>query len=589
MGQRTAPGGGTHDRPPQARDFGWDDGLYAGAPDAPPPPPADRPDGSGAAGGTGGDGGRARTPSSGTARRGRRPGGDGGAGGAGGGRGRPGGEGAGGRRPGRGTRILRWTALAAAVLILGTAGAGYLYYEHLNGNLTRKPLTLGGNQLKHRQNADGQTPVNILLLGSDSRNSARNVELGGARDEVGRKPLADVQMLLHLSADRSSISVLSIPRDTRVTIPECTDPEDGTVHPQTVGKINTSLQHGGPGCTVATWTELTGIPVDHFMMIDFAGVVDMADAVGGVPVCVRANVHDANSGLRLEEGETTVQGEQALQWLRTRYGFGDGTDIGRAKAQHMYMNSMVRRLKAGSKLTDPGKLRKLAEAATEALTVDDGIKGVKDLYDLAGELRKVPTRRITMATMPWEYADGGRYVVPKPGEAEQVFSLIRNDVALDGKDPAPGKDTAARTRDPAAPGERIAVRVLNGTRTATLGPVNGRAGAVTAELHRLGFTLAAAERTEAPQADTTLVYPGEDLHGDALAVAEAVGLPERAVRQSAGVEEITLVVGADWREGAAYPARRGKPGGGERKAPESADVLGGEDRDCMDVNPRYTW
>ncbi|MTE19311.1 LytR family transcriptional regulator [Streptomyces sp. TRM43335] len=563
MRQYAAPGDGPHDRAPRARDLGRRNGPYA--------------DASGTDG-TGGGAGAGRGPRS---------------GGHGAGHGRSGPEGSGGgtggRRPGGAVRVLRWVALSLSVLVLGTAGAGYLYYEHLNGNLTRKPLTLGGDQLKHRQDADGRTPINILLLGSDSRNSTRNVELGGARDKVGDEPLADVQMLLHLSADRDSISVLSIPRDTRVTIPECTDPEDDTVHPRTIGKINTSLQHGGPGCTVATWGELTGIPIDHFMMIDFAGVVDMADAVGGVPVCVRANVHDPNSGLRLEKGETTVRGEQALQWLRTRYGFGDGTDIGRARAQHMYMNSMVRQLKAGTKLTDAGKLRALAEAATEALTVDDGIEGVKDLYDLANELKKVPTDRISMATMPWEYAAGGDYVVPKPGEAEQVFSLIRDDVALDGKDPAPKKDTARETRDPAAPEERITVRVLNGTRTAALGPVNGRAGAVADELRRLGFTLAAAEPTEEPRADTTLSYPDESLHGDALAVAEAVGLPERAVRRSAGVEEITLVVGADWREGATYPVGSEKPDDGERKAPKSADMLGGEDRGCMDVNPRYTW
>jgi LCP family protein required for cell wall assembly len=484
--------------------------------------------------------------------------------------------------------VLRWTALSLSVLILGTAGAGYLYYEHLNGNLAKEPLTLGDKRLSHRQNAQGQTPVNILLLGSDSRNSARNVELGGARDEVGRKPLADVQMLLHLSADRSSMSVVSIPRDTKVTIPECTDPEDGTVYQQTTGKINSSLQRGGPGCTVATWMELTGIPIDHFMMIDFAGVVDMADAVGGVPVCVRANIHDKNSGLRLEAGDSVVRGEQALQWLRTRYGFGDGTDIGRAKAQHMYMTSMVRQLKAGTKLTDPGKLRSLAEAATRALTVDEGIDTVKDLYDLGNELKQVPTRRITMATMPWEYSDGGAYVVPKPGDAEKVFSLIRDDVALDGRD-EPKKDAGKKTADPAAPSDRITVRVRNGTRTVTLGPVNGRAGAVAGELNRLGFALAAADPTEAPQADTTLVYPDEDLHGDALAVAKAIGLPERAVRQSAGVEEITLVVGADWREGSAYPEQAANREDEKLEAPESADALGGEEKDCMSVNPRYTW
>lgn len=109
-------------------------------------------------------------------------------------------------------------------------------------------------------------------------------------------------MLLHVSADRSNMSVISVPRDTKTTIPKCTDPDDGKVYPKTTDRINTSLQHGGPGCTVATWEEMTGIPVDHFMMIDFAGVVSMADAVGGVPVCVNSNVYDPRSKLKLKKG-----------------------------------------------------------------------------------------------------------------------------------------------------------------------------------------------------------------------------------------------------------------------------------------------
>ncbi|MCF6524019.1 LCP family protein [Streptomyces sp. JJ36] len=503
------------------------------------------------------------------------------------------------KRPRR--RILRWVVLALSLLVLGTAGAGYLYLDHLNDNLDKDALNLGDNKLdKSAPNAAGQRPLNILLLGSDSRNSERNVELGGSHADRGRPPLADVQMLLHLSADRSNMSVVSVPRDTRVTIPKCTDPDDGRVYPETTAKINSSLQHGGPGCTVATWEALTGIPVDHFMMVDFAGVVAMADAVGGVPVCVDANVHDERSGLRLEKGTTVVKGEQALQWLRTRHGFEDGSDIGRAKAQHMYMASMVRQLKAGTKLSDPGKLRQLAEAATEALTVDHGLGSVKKLYDLGNQLKKVPTKRITMTTMPWEYSQGGTYVLPKPGDAEQVFSLIRQDIALDGRDEGkPEKDGADASRDPAAPKADIPVRVLNGTGTAAQAPVNGRAAEVAGVLEQDGFAQAVADATPKSQVDTVIRYAAPDQHGDALAVAESLGLPESRVRHSSAVDGIALVVGADWRSGSAYPASGdggeetgGNGGNGDtadNKAPESADPLSGNEEKCMHVNPNNVW
>ncbi|MGW7521230.1 LCP family protein [Streptomyces sp. NPDC054796] len=537
------------------------------------------------------------------------PGGGGGEGdgdgSADGGRGGGGGQGGGGRgkrKPQRRKRrALRWFVLCLSLLILVTAGAGFLYYQHLNGNLSKDDLNLGDSKLdKTDPNAHGQTPLNILLLGSDSRNSKENVKLGGARAEQGREPLADVQMLLHVSADRSNMSVISIPRDTKATIPKCTDPDDGKVYAETTGKINTSLQNGGPGCTVATWEELTGIPIDHFMMIDFAGVVSMADAVGGVPVCVDKNVYDPKSKLRLEKGESVVKGEQALHWLRTRHGFGDGTDIGRARAQHMYMNSMVRQLKSGTKLTDPGKLRDLAEAATRALTVDEGLGTVKKLYDLGNDLKRVPTGRITMATMPWEYAEGG-YVVPKEGDADQTFSMVRNDIALDGKDKKKETEKSPEPTEPSRPEAEIPVRVMNGTGTALQSPVTGRAASIAQTLVGEGFTQATADQTPKSQADTTISYPSESRRGDALAVAKALGVPERSVRHSSAVQDVTLVIGTDWREGTGYPKQAdggsddgkgdgGSGGDGEEKAPDSADALNGDDKKaCMEVNPTYTW
>nr|WP_323369250.1 LCP family protein [Streptomyces alkaliterrae] len=530
--------------------------------------------------------------------------------------------GGGGRRRGGETRrkrgrVVGWVAGGLALLILGAAGGGWLYIEHLNNNLTKDDLHLGDNKLEKSQpNAAGQAPMNILLLGSDSRNSDENVRLGGARGDRGRPPLADVQMLLHVSADRSNMSVLSIPRDTRVTIPKCTDPDDKRVYAQRIDKINASLQNGGPGCTVATWEELTGIPIDHFMMVDFAGVVSMADAVGGVPVCVDRNVHDRKSGLRLKAGETVVRGEQALQWLRTRHGFEDGSDLGRAKAQHMYMNAMVRELKAGTKLTNPGKLRNLAEQATRALTVDNGLGSVKKLYDLGEDLRRVPTKRITMATMPWVYSQGGSYVLPKEGDAEKVFSMIRHDIALDGRDKGRRlPDENPEPSDPAAPPAEINVRVLNGTGTAAQAPVAGRASLVAGRLQHKGFSRAWADTTRVSKWDTQISYGSADLHGDALAVAEALGIPRKLVRQSAAETGITLTVGADWRAGADYPNISTSPAPGpsaapdatadptetpredgaadhedDSKVPDSLDGLNGDDNSaCMTVNPRHTF
>ncbi|MER5405283.1 LCP family protein [Streptomyces sp. NPDC002769] len=553
MAQSGVRGEGTRPRDQRAGQLGWDESLY---------------DGNGKPTGKGGDG-----PPAGTRERSPRGGGGGG-------------------RPRRRRRILRWSASVLAVLILGTAGAGYLYYQHLNSNIKKDALNLGDEKdraAKSRANSEGQTPLNILLIGSDARDTKENQQLGGARDTFGGVPLADVQMLLHVSADRTNMSVVSMPRDTLLQIPKCTDPTNGKVYQATIGRMmtNESLGRGGPGCTVATWEKLTDIHIDHFMKIDFSGVVSMADAIGGVPVCVDANIYSKDSsghgsGLKLEEGTHPVKGKQALAWLRTRYGFEDGSDIARAKAQHMYMNSMVRQLRENATLSNPNKLRMLAETATDALTVDDGLGTVKKLFDLGNELKKVPSKRITMTTMPFRYV-GAR--VEPTADAAKLFRLVREDIALDGKDKKKTADDTA-SKDPAAADDQIGVLVQNGTRTSTLAAARGRASTVAQRLVGKGFTKAAADTSTAVSEATTVIrYPSADLAGDAQRVAKSLGVPSSSVEKSTDVSGVTLVVGADWREGTTY-----KAAADDNRTPKSADALNGADtKACMHVNPGYTW
>ncbi|MGW7259646.1 LCP family protein [Streptomyces sp. NPDC054834] len=501
------------------------------------------------------------------------------------------------RRPRRGHRVLRWSATTLTLLILGTACAGYLYYEHLNGNIQKGERSSGDSKAeKTGPNADGQTPVNILLIGSDSRNSDENVKLGGSRDDRGNPPLGDVQMLIHLSADRKSASMVSIPRDTRVDIPKCKDPKTHHEFPATNDIINVSLARGGAGCTLATWENLTGIYIDHWMMIDFAGVVRMADAIGGVDVCVRQNVWDrplpgvrGGSGLRLTAGTHKVKGKQALQWLRTRHAWG--SDPLRARAQHMYLNSMIRTLKQQNVFTDTGRLMDLAEAATKSLKVSEEIGTVKKLYDLGMQLKTVPTDRITMTTMPAVEDDRNRdHLLPDGARAEQMWEMLRDDVPFDGKgNAAAAKRTTGKkqaTKAPSTTDDRIGVTVRNATRSATLGPVRGRANAITQELVVKGFTKATMDSTAGLSEDRTAVrYPSAGLEGDAQRVARSLGIPLSSVKKSTDVSGVTVVVGADWRTGSSYP-KQSKAKEGE--LPGNSDAINGADTGrCMDVYSPY--
>ncbi|MFF5160646.1 LCP family protein [Streptomyces sp. NPDC000348] len=535
--------------------------------------------------------------------------GDGGAsgsGGAGTGRGH-------GRRPRRRHRVLRWSAVTLSVLILGTAGAGYLYYRHLNGNIEKGERSSGDSKARRTgPNAAGQTPLNILLIGSDSRASDANVALGGGKDHRDSVPLGDVQMLIHLAADRRSAAVVSIPRDTRVDIPECTDPKTGTAYPATETIINESLGRGGAGCTLATWENLTGVYIDHWMTIDFAGVVRMADAIGGVEVCVNQNVWDrplpgvpGGSGLKMRAGSKKVEGEQALQWLRTRHAWG--SDVLRTRAQRMYMNSAMRTLRDQNVFTDTGRLMDLAEAATKSLVVSEEIGTVKKLFDLGTQLKTVPSNRITMTTMP-TVADpeNANHLLPAGDDAERMWAMLRDDVPFDdngGKDgggstaggsakasaepPGDSASEAAETSE-AAEAAGIDVLVRNATRSTTLGPVDGRARAVARTLAEQGFGRARADTSAALSGQRTVVrYPGDESAEDARRVAEALGIPASATRKSTDVTGVTVDVGADWRSGALYPRQR-KPEAGD--LPDSSDALNGSETGaCMDVYKPYRW
>ncbi|MFG2356518.1 LCP family protein [Streptomyces sp. NPDC048521] len=520
------------------------------------------------------------------------------AGSAGGGGGRRAGRAKGERRRRR-RRALRWSATVLAVVILGTAGAGYLYYQHLNGNIQKGKRNSADDSKVHRTepNAAGQTPLNILLIGSDSRNSAENVKLGGSRDHRGDPPLADVQMLIHISADRKSAAMVSIPRDTRVDIPQCTDPDTGKVYPATNDIINVSLARGGAGCTLATWQNLTGVYIDHWMTIDFAGVVRMADAIGGVDVCVNQNVWDrptpkvpGGSGLKMKAGTHKVKGEQALRWLRTRHAWG--SDLMRARAQHMYLNSMMRTLRKQNVFTDTGRLMDLAEAATKSLKVSEEIGTVKKLYDLGMQMKSVPSDRITSLTMP-NVPDqlNDNHVVPDKPNADQVWQMLQDDVPFDknGKESGAKKATDKEpTRQPSVDTGRLGVLVQNATRTATEAPVPQRAAAIGQALAQQGYARATADTSGSFAEDRTVVrYPSADLEGDAQAVAKTLGIPLSAVKKSTDVSGVTVVVGADWRTGTSYPKQSTpKPG----DLPKGSDAVNGsDDTKCMDVYDVYRW
>ncbi|MFC1415083.1 LCP family protein [Streptacidiphilus cavernicola] len=472
-------------------------------------------------------------------------------------------------------RIARVLALAVSALVLVTAGAGVLLYRHLSGNLHTASLSdgVGGSE---KADAFGRTPIDLLVIGSDGRANAADCKLGGGCGSASSQPgaNADVEMVVHISADRSNATVVSIPRDTMTQVPACGDSNGGGSTPGYYGMVNSALLYG-PACQVATVHQLTGIPIDHFVELDFSGVVTMSDAVGGVPVCVSDNVYDTYSHLKLARGSHVLKGAAALEFLRSRHGFGDGGDLGRTYAQHLYLSALIRKLKSAGTLTDPAALYSLADAATKAMTVDTGLGSVAKLIGLATDVSKVEPKRITFTTMQTEVdPDNSNRLVIAPS-AQGLFDSVRNDRPLTTADggPVSASTTAATgatgaTSAPATGSSadlaRIAVRVRNGS------GITGRASTVAAALVARGLGSQSTDSTgNAPSrsAGTTLSYgPGDAVA--ARAVASAVGLPASHLRQG-GEAGITLVIGTDWPGGGSYP------GGGSGSSSDARTALTG--------------
>ncbi|WP_030044441.1 LCP family protein, partial [Streptomyces resistomycificus] len=339
-----------------------------------------------------------------------------------------------GRRPAKkksgAKKALLWTGGTMAFVLVATAGAGYFYLKHLEGNVRTTDVGDAGASNFRKDEA-----FNILVVGTDKRTGEGNEGYG----DKGSAGHADTTILLHVSKDRTNATALSIPRDLIVDIPECTATKDDgskvTVAALQGVRFNRSLGEGGrdAGCTMRTVKEATGIAPDHFMMADFNAVKTLTSAVDGVEVCVTKAVNDKESKLVLPKGESTVEGEQALAFLRTRHSFGNQGDLDRIKVQQQFLGSLMRKMSSGDTLTSPRKLLKLAEAATEALTVDSALGDVNTLKDVALELKKVPPKNITFTTIPVRDNPAEKIkatVVVDEATAPQVFDMIKNDISF---------------------------------------------------------------------------------------------------------------------------------------------------------------
>ncbi|MFF0503648.1 LCP family protein [Streptomyces fimicarius] len=320
---------------------------------------------------------------------------------------------------------LRWTALAASFLVLVAAGASWWLYKKLDGNITTD--TSAAAELKAYEK-ERPTPVvmdaqNILLIGSDSR-AGDNREYG--RDDGGSQR-SDTTILLHLAADRKSATAVSLPRDLMAEIPSCRTADDKETREQ-FAQFNSAFELGGTACTIRTVEKMTGIRIDHHMVVDFNGFKDMVDAVDGVEICLKEPINDKDAHLELPAGRQTLNGEEALGYVRARKTLGNGSDTERMERQQQFLGALVNKMQSNGVLLNPTRLYPVLDAATKSLTTDPGLDSLRDLYDLVRGMRDVPTEQVQFLTVPRQpYRNNpNRDELVEP-DAGDLFEQLRED------------------------------------------------------------------------------------------------------------------------------------------------------------------
>ncbi len=370
--------------------------------------------------------------------------------------------------------IAKFVAATLAVVLVSGASIGAVAYNSIFAKAPPSVALPNETEGPLPQIGAIEGGFNILIVGSDTCETAPE-DCG----ERGSAVLNDVNMLLHVSQDQTNATAISFPRDMVVGIPEC-EWEDGSgTKGYSTEALNTALYYGGLPCVALTISELTGLPIQFAGMITFNGVINMSDAIGGVPVCVTGPIYDEYTGLALDAAGTyTLKGEEALAFLRSRHGVGDGSDITRISSQQVYLSSLVRTLKSSETLGDVKKLYNLANAAISSMTLSNSLADPTTMVSIALALKGIPMERVSFVQYPGTTGNAeGIYagkVKPNTRVGDELMALVAADqpftlaettdgtgAELDPNAPAPDPNSTD------APLDNTGLPVLEGVRGQT--------------------------------------------------------------------------------------------------------------------------
>ena len=312
-------------------------------------------------------------------------------------------------------------AAVSSVLLIATGIIGFNLWQ-LNQTLQSAAIEvtdIQGEPYEPPTFAEIEGAQNILVIGSDDR------EDQGSNYGESDRILADVIILVHVAESRENAVAISFPRDLLVPTPDCVP--EGTFLPYgDMVQINHTLDYGGPNCVLQAVQQVTGLDIPHLGVIDFRGVIMMSRALGGVEVCVAEPINDPYTDTYLDAGTHTLEGKEALQFLRTRYGVGDGSDLSRISNQQVFLTSMIRKIKDENVLTNPVRLYSLATAAAENMQLSEALTDLDTMVAMARTLNDVDLGNISFISLPIVVLEDeyfGRVGIDDQ-KADELFELI---------------------------------------------------------------------------------------------------------------------------------------------------------------------
>ncbi|TCJ33231.1 LytR family transcriptional regulator [Parafrankia sp. BMG5.11] len=422
-----------------------------------------------------------------------------------------------------------------SVLVFAVTAGGWAVYTYANGRIGQVNLDLGDDRPEESEGA-----TNFLLVGTDSR-----AGLEGQR--------SDTTILAHFGEDET-VTMLSIPRDTYVTIPEYTD-TDGRKHARHKAKFNSAISDGGPSLLVRTIESLTNMRIDHYVSMDLAGFKSITDAIGGVDVCVlpsdhkefvaengrtSRNTNDPMSGFVGGPGTVHVGGEQALAFVRQRHGLPGG-DMDRIRRQQQFMGAVFHKVVGGGVLTNPSQLEQLLSTATGALTLDDNTD-LLDLRKLATRLKGIASGGVGMQTLPTHPPTRAEGAVNDRGEilvgGQRVSVQFYNPADLERIVAPLGGSTGSAPGAGGADATEVAVQVFNGSGIA------GLAADAVDELNGKGFRATNAGNASTSNYVTSRVRFGTGL--DAAAATLQTLVPGARLESDPGIDGLQLILGSSF-------------------------------------------